>query len=1082
MCRAISLELAALWARTITVMALGMIISMSAPLEAFGVRDIFTLQPSTTNASYGSAGLRSMDEQLLPVGFLSVGRLNPYDLLVDPNRINSCPDGSEAKQVIAPRSMGNIENLDFPLYVCEQSVSGDGRVLSETNDTEKLVFGGVFGNYKDYNVQLGGAPLRYNNPYTGTAACAPDFETYLIHGVSGRDWALVSCFKRIPVNEESPYKDLRYHGIFGSPSECPGDSEAHKIFGSNGSPISDGDFDLPLYVCVEDVSTDGPHNGVAQVLDLKLLGMSGGTDANPTELRTLQNGDRIPYDIAPNLPYFSVKANVAFMGNPVNDDFPQNPFGNGQIPFRILIGGTRNGEPVRQDFRIKFAPYTIGSHNEDEGFLYQWTAANLNAVGQYRIYAQPIMAESDEPLGDRVEINFEIYDPDSVSLDPDITPPTTPTGLSITSTTSSQICTAWNASTDPAGASNELVTGVQSYDIYLNGDLNKSSSETNSCATGLSPEATYSLAVRAVDGAGNTSAVSGNVSGTTDTQVVGNSNLPADGRIDFYDNKWVNEYGYTLMGERDADGFHIMNILPGKRIVYVSNGSNADDSNSGYSKSDPIRTLDRANEIASNSDNNVQAVLLRRGDEFFFNGNGNKFRVNGPAADAPFYLAAYTDSQRSLADDRPLIRVTEGKHGLSWANVDHQNRAIIDLEFAAEEIGEGKGIRMVAGGDSYNLLIENCVFRDFIENLDLEGGSRDAIFRNLILHRNIIKNAQSNGRLGFDHRTQGYYVQNVNGLYMKENLIYNNGRHNHPAYIVNGKKYSSVFSHNGYLQYETRDGIAVNNISALGGSHGMQLRGGGDIVSNLFLRNPIAALIGHDSQKTFDDGTRRAPPQTGSTMLYNVALDGYDIHPEVCVGCAQNNSGPRDVVSAKRGWCFQSKLIKDARIEQNMCLQQKSGTQDGSGAISFSANGINSEGRNMSISKNLAYKWRGGDGDFARAFDAEQTSTYGRDPSRPAGPVNLWNNFWDGPITDADDDGYNFGSGSNANQSAVAINPNINYDLEAFVADINGAATLEQFFERLEQNWDKDRWGNNLSTEEMIIRVRDVYSEFLPQP
>ncbi|MDO8496202.1 MAG: peptidoglycan-binding protein [bacterium] len=96
----------------------------------------------------------------------------------------------------------------------------------------------------------------------------------------------------------------------------------------------------------------------------------------------------------------------------------------------------------------------------------------------------------------------------------DTTQPSTPTGLSVTVISSSQINLSWNASTDNVG--------VEGYKIYRNGAIwyqvtksNYVSSLTAYSSTGLSPNTSYSYYIKAFDSAGNLSSSSDTVSATT---------------------------------------------------------------------------------------------------------------------------------------------------------------------------------------------------------------------------------------------------------------------------------------------------------------------------------------------------------------------------------------------------------------------------------------------------------------------------------------------------------------------------------------------------------------------------------------
>ena len=89
----------------------------------------------------------------------------------------------------------------------------------------------------------------------------------------------------------------------------------------------------------------------------------------------------------------------------------------------------------------------------------------------------------------------------------DTTPPSTPTNLVVTSTTSSSASLSWTASTDNIG-----VTG---YNVYRNGVQVGTASGTSYTDTGLSAATAYQYSVTAHDAAGNLSAASGIATGTT---------------------------------------------------------------------------------------------------------------------------------------------------------------------------------------------------------------------------------------------------------------------------------------------------------------------------------------------------------------------------------------------------------------------------------------------------------------------------------------------------------------------------------------------------------------------------------------
>lgn len=119
----------------------------------------------------------------------------------------------------------------------------------------------------------------------------------------------------------------------------------------------------------------------------------------------------------------------------------------------------------------------------------------------------------------------------------DITPPSTPVGLSATVVSSSQIDLSWTASSDNVG--------VASYWIYRDGTFWSQTSYLSVAVTGLNSNTTYGFYIKAADAAGNASPASATVSATTQTSSTGTC---SDLTFGFQNNKTtyaVGESGYV---------------------------------------------------------------------------------------------------------------------------------------------------------------------------------------------------------------------------------------------------------------------------------------------------------------------------------------------------------------------------------------------------------------------------------------------------------------------------------------------------------------------------------------------------------
>jgi YD repeat-containing protein len=99
----------------------------------------------------------------------------------------------------------------------------------------------------------------------------------------------------------------------------------------------------------------------------------------------------------------------------------------------------------------------------------------------------------------------------AVNSGADVTAPTTPTGLTATAASASQINLNWNASTDSGGS------GLKGYKITRNGSalVTTTTTATTYSDTGLTASTTYTYTVAGYDNAGNTSAASTGASATT---------------------------------------------------------------------------------------------------------------------------------------------------------------------------------------------------------------------------------------------------------------------------------------------------------------------------------------------------------------------------------------------------------------------------------------------------------------------------------------------------------------------------------------------------------------------------------------
>ncbi len=111
-----------------------------------------------------------------------------------------------------------------------------------------------------------------------------------------------------------------------------------------------------------------------------------------------------------------------------------------------------------------------------------------------------------------------------LTVSPDTQPPSVPANLAVTATTAASISLSWTASTDPIYPSSQLI-----YNVFRNGTevATTATGATSYQDTGLAASTTYAYTVDAYDPAGNISAQSAAVPGTTQaSEQIYSTNFP----------------------------------------------------------------------------------------------------------------------------------------------------------------------------------------------------------------------------------------------------------------------------------------------------------------------------------------------------------------------------------------------------------------------------------------------------------------------------------------------------------------------------------------------------------------------------
>jgi hypothetical protein len=360
------------------------------------------------------------------------------------------------------------------------------------------------------------------------------------------------------------------------------------------------------------------------------------------------------------------------------------------------------------------------------------------------------------------------------------------------------------------------------------------------------------------------------------------------------------------------------------RMVYVSD-SQGNDQNNGLSPAYPKRTIAAGKALMRQG--YPDWLLLMRGD--VWQESLGQWKVSGPSSSEPMLVSSYGD-----ASERPLLETgqeagvwTEASTG-SAASID--NLAIVGLHFYANEFegwGNCVGARMLL--PSSNVLIEDCKIEGYSTNVVFQGFG--GLHKNFQLRRSVIVDAYSVH--GSGNHSQGLYAYAVNGLLLEDNVFDHNGWNEN----VPGAG-ADIFNHNIYIDNGNYNVTVRGNIITNAASHGMQLRSGGLVMNNLFVRNSIALHLGGGNN----------PEQGGVTadVLGNMILDGKNI----------DDANPR-------GWGLWMANIASGRVAYNVIANNELGDSPVALALDATHHGDNHPSigvHELNVQRNIFYNWGGG--------------------------------------------------------------------------------------------------------------------------
>ncbi|GAB5496574.1 MAG: hypothetical protein Phyf2KO_16540 [Phycisphaerales bacterium] len=342
------------------------------------------------------------------------------------------------------------------------------------------------------------------------------------------------------------------------------------------------------------------------------------------------------------------------------------------------------------------------------------------------------------------------------------------------------------------------------------------------------------------------------------------------------------------------------------RIIYVSS-SQGNDSNDGRTQSRPVKTIQKAYDLVR--DGKPDWVSLRRGDTFYE--SIPNWKKSGRSKSEPMVITAY-----GTTTSRPKI-LTGSSRGMRATGPEFRKHIyFVGLEFRPHTRTRSDtpgGIEFIC--DFQDILIEDCKISGYADNLQFQAPKGD-MGTDVRVRRSVITDSWAVGR-----HSQGLYAARVDGLLLEGNVFDHNGWNT----SVDGGE-PTIFNHNIYIQNNCGTLTVRDNIISNASSHGLQARPGGTITGNLFYRNAISVLLGHEED------------QTTGRIEDNVILEGKDIAPDL-----------------RRGMGIHVQNVDGAKIRNNVIL--RNGTDTGLSEAIALIGDDNQPITNLLVEYNVIYNW-----------------------------------------------------------------------------------------------------------------------------
>lgn len=309
----------------------------------------------------------------------------------------------------------------------------------------------------------------------------------------------------------------------------------------------------------------------------------------------------------------------------------------------------------------------------------------------------------------------------------------------------------------------------------------------------------------------------------------------------------------------DGEGWTELSPSVDSRVVYVSS-STGDDANSGLSPGNAVASIAHAKTLMR--DGYPDWMLLQKGDTWE-EGFGT-WRDSGRSESEPIVLGTYGTGAR------PLLK-TGSTYGISSAQ-SSSYVALVGLHFYAhtrdpdspEFVSSSGNTGINWAGDSWEwLLIEDVKIESHETGLVIQ--NRQTVSQNVMIRRSTVVDSYATSG-----HSQGLYTYGLDGLLLEGNVFDHNGWYGDRTTggSVGTAASATLFNHNMYIDHENTSNVVVaGNIFTRASATGIQVRPGGVVIDNLFVRNPTAVLIGGADSSDVDGIVQR-----------NVILEANDIN------------------------------------------------------------------------------------------------------------------------------------------------------------------------------------------------------------